>query len=240
MTSNERSQSKTCHICSKNMGCTSDLAKLIEESYDWFSAHPPAVGEFPAFTNLQQMLIEGCDFASIILDCVAKDRVTAAYANARCLLDRCVEAVNQIYEESINWNREGMARQQNLLDNMLQDAPSHDREWMKERNAQIRRWNSQDGKPKRLSKPGAYRGRKSEMPAELRGVFESYKENWYDFYSLYVHPTFLGKQNIDRPFHANEINALTKETHHYLCLIKDITFRVAEIQQAYSQNGRSG
>ena len=107
-----------------------------------------------------------------------------------------------------------MARQQQLLDRQVQDAPPEEREWRKQRLQGIRHWNRQpdeNGKPLSMRKPSAYEPSWEDMDPWMR--------EWYEACSLYVHPTFRGEQDVGRSFAAGEATKITRAAHGYLCFI---------------------
>ena len=202
-----------CPTCSRDMTLRDSLRASIADSREWLHNHPHASGDFPAVSNVKQMLLEGCDFASVVLDCVINDRVVPAYANFRCLLERAHHAILQTWAEGAKWEYQSVARQQEILDRKLGRASSpEDQEWIKQRLASIRHWNRQpdeDGKPMSMRKHPTYKFDPGEMYPRIR--------EWYDLCSMYVHPTFWGDQNVGRSFLEGETEKLVREVHLRLC-----------------------
>ena len=120
------------------------LRDSIQDSRSWFADHPCSDGDFfPTVNNIKQMLAEGCDFASVVLDCSGDDRVVPTYANLRCLCERLKFAVILLFSDGAGWEFRSMAGYQRILDRKLQNSAPADREGVKRLLESLRHWNRQ-------------------------------------------------------------------------------------------------
>ena len=215
----------TCPTCARDVTLRESLRESIQDSRSWFAAHPCSDGDFfPAVNNIKQMLAEGCDFASVVLDCSGDDRVVPTYANLRCLLDRMQCAISLLFADGAGWEFKSMARQQQLLDRKLQNAAPVDRDWVKRYLESIRHWNRQpdeNGKPTSLRQPAVYKFKEA-------GIIHPLSREWYEVCSLYVHPTYSGEQNVGRGFLEGEVNVLIRNAHLFMRIILDLARKIQE------------
>ena len=204
-------KSPICPLCSRDMTLLETFSALITEAREWYSAHPVTHGDVPAINNVKHMLIEGCDFASVIVECVSHEWLVPAYANLRFLMERQITARALALTDGVDWEYQGMARLHQLLSRKIQSS-SEDVQWVKERLSQIRYWNrpSEDANGKPLRKPGSYNFRVEDamLPPE---------KEWYDRCSQFVHATYEGEQHVNRPFLEGETKHLFRHAHLQLC-----------------------
>ena len=209
---------RNCLVCLKDRTIALSMRKVIDESRQWLEIHPHVAGDSPSINCLKQMLTEACDFAATMLDCITVGRTAPAYTNFRCLLERARQATYFPFRDNVMWEYQSMARQQEVLSRLLNHVPPEEQEWIKERLASIRSWNTrpgEHGKPKSLEGHAKYETGIGKM-APLMQV-------WYETGSLYVHPTYMRENNIGRGLSQSEIDALTSTGHGYLCLVSFTT-----------------
>ena len=214
MNQNLPSELPACLVCSRDVALKESLYASIDDSRSWLITQPSVAGDFPSASNIKQMLSEGCDFASVVLDCVVRKRVAPAYANLRCLLERMRYVLFFVCTEDAKWEYQSMARQQETLDRKMGRGSPEDLKWVKQRLESIRHWNRQpeeDGKPVSMRRHSTYKPNLGEMPPNI--------QEWYEFCSLYVHPTYMGEQNIGRTLADEEADSLISLSHRLLCTI---------------------
>ena len=211
---NERiRESKPCMVCARDPFLRESLEANIAESQEWLAEHPARAGDWPAVNNIKQMLSEGLDFASTVLDSVTGRRVAPAYANFRCLIERAHLTQYFFSPGEANWEYQSQARRQEALDRrMKQDIPG-EKEWIKEYMEGIRIWNRQPDteKPTPMRRHTAYGFDAGEMLPVMRG--------WYEAFSMHVHPTYKGEDDIGRALTDDEIALFIPNTHRLLCMI---------------------
>ena len=209
------SQFSQCPMCSRAITLRESLSMSIDEVKNWLAAHPYTGGDLPLLNNIKQMLMEGCDFASVVIWCIDGGRVVPAYANFRLFIDRWHFADYFARRSNdVSWEYQSMARIQQVLDRKMQDAPVEDQEWIKVRQESIRRWNRNPhdgGKPMSMRKPGDYRFDPGPVPPLVK--------EWRDRCSQFVHPTFNGEQDVGRRFIEDEANTIIREVHLQLCFM---------------------
>ena len=207
----------TCLVCSEDRTIALSLREAIKESREWLETHPHVAGDFPNINGLKLMLSEACDFAATMLDCITIGRTAPAYANFRCMLERAHLAMHFASRDNVGWEYQSMARRQESLSRLITHTPLNEREWPKEYLDAIRRWNCQpdDGKPTSMQRHTKYDPNIEKMPPPMH--------EWYEVCSMYVHPTFMGEQNIGRGLRQSEIDALTFTGHGYFCIISYTT-----------------
>ena len=201
-----------CPSCSKDMTLQESLRWSIDIARGWFAAHPCCGTDAPSLNNIKQMLTEGCDFASVVADCVVNGQVVPAYANLRHLMERAHYTLYFLFTDGVAWENQSVARKQQILERKMQNASSQEQTWVEEFLEKIRYWNRQpdeDGKPAPMRKPRAYKFDSGDMRPHMK--------EWYDSCSHFVHPTYSGIQNVGRPFLEGEANRLVREAHLYLC-----------------------
>ena len=222
MSQNQLREMALCFLCSRDLALQSSLRASIDDSRNWFRAHPVIAGDFPVANNIKQALWEGCDFAATVLDCVTRRRVAPAYANFRCLMERMHYAFYFVRAEGAEWEYDSMARRQKALDRKLGQGPPEDREWVKQYLEGIRHWNRHpdDDKPRSMRKHTTYSLDVGEMAPVLR--------EWYDAFSMHVHPTYKGEGDVGRELMDNEVNFLVPQSHLMLCAISWVARTIDE------------
>ena len=207
------SQLNQCPRCSRDMTLRESLSTSIGEVKNWLAAHPYVGGDLPLLNNIKQMLMEGCDFASVVIWCIDGGRVVPAYANFRLFIDRWHLADYFARRSNdVSWEYQSMARIQQVLDRKMQDAPPKDRKWIKRRLKSIWNWNRKPhdgGKPMSMRKPGDYHFDPGPMPPQVK--------EWRERCSQFVHPTFNGEQDVGRRFIEDEADTIIREVHWQLC-----------------------
>ena len=206
-------EENACPICQRNTTKWSSLREVIDKSRQWLEGHPSAPWDYPGSNNLKQMLTEACDFAATMLECAIYGRTAPAYANFRCLLERAHLAMHFVSRNNVGWEYQSMARRQESLSRLVGNIPLGERGWPKEHLSGIAYWNRSpdDEKPATMRKHTQYDSDIGKMPSPMR--------EWYEASSMYVHPTFMGEQNIGRILQKNEVDALVSAGHMYLCFI---------------------
>ena len=218
-----------CPACGSDPTDKERLSEIIQRARSWFADHPHQPDQVLTSSNTKQMMLEACDFSEIVLICLSSKMVQPAYANLRHVLERAYVATNLLATTDVDWEKNGVARQQVIL-SKLQNIPDLNQAWMKERLANIRQWNGQPNeteKPKSLLKPSTYTPKWVSMPTPMK--------EYYELLSLHVHPTYWGTQNIGRTLHQPEEEFVTKLTHVYTCLTVSIAKQVEEIIKAAPQ-----
>ena len=225
-----------CAICARDVTLRESLRDSIQDCRSWFADHPCSGGDcFPAADNIKQMLAEGCDFASVVLDCSGDDRVIPAYANLRCLCERLKFAVILLFSDGAGWEFRSMAGHQRILDRKLQSSAPADREEVKRLLESLRQWNRQpdeNGKPTSLRRPEFYEIKQSDdvhlFSREL-DYFYSFFRELDDAYSRYVHPTYRGELSVGRGFAKGEVGVLIRQAHVCLCTILNLACEMDSI-----------
>ena len=225
-----------CAICARDVTLRESLRDSIQDSRSWFADHPCSDGDFfPTVNNIKQMLAEGCDFASVVLDCSGDDRVVPTYANLRCLCERLKFAVILLFSDGAGWEFRSMAGYQRILDRKLQNSAPADREGVKRLLESLRHWNRQpdeNGKPTSLRRPEFYEIKQSDdvhpFSRELNYFYSFFRE-LDDSYSRYVHPTYRGELSVGRGFAEGEVNILIRQAHVCLCTILNLACEMDSI-----------
>ena len=225
-----------CAICARDVTLRESLRDSIQDSRSWFADHPCSDGDFfPTVNNIKQMLAEGCDFASVVLDCSGDDRVVPTYANLRCLCERLKFAVILLFSDGAGWEFRSMAGYQRILDRKLQNSAPADREGVKRLLESLRHWNrkpDENGKPTSLRRPEFYEIKQSDdvhpFSRELNYFYSFFRE-LDDSYSRYVHPTYRGELSVGRGFAEGEVTILIRQAHVCLCTILNLVCEMDSI-----------
>ena len=223
MNSTDLTKSPICPLCSRDMTPPELFSALIDEARAWYLAHPVVYGDVPAINNAKHMLIQGCDFAAVVLECVSRGWVVPAYANLRFLVERQITARALAFADGADWEYQGMARLHQHLSRKLQNSSPENQQWVKDRLAQIRHWNrpSEDAN----GKPGAYHFNLEEAMVPV-------EKEWYDRLSQFVHATYEGEQNVNRPFLESETKHLLRHAHLQLCSLMQYGHTLDEVDRS--------
>ena len=129
-----------------------------------------------------------------VSDAIKRDHSTAAYGNARLVVDRLLHAAHFLwYLDGTEWMWWSMAEHYKLVNRSLslKSPEPADQEGLRELLKSLRHWNrTEDGRDRQMKRPGSYKWAK--VKRGLLTDIDAHILQMYNIFSTYVHPTYRG------------------------------------------------